>query len=40
MPLKLAYLLLPLALAVMVAAQDKARSPAADKSLILALENA
>ena len=36
---KIAFLLL-LALAVMAAAQDKATSPAPDKSMILALENA
>ena len=39
MPNKLALLLL-LALAVMLAAQDKARDSGSDKSMILALENA
>jgi ketosteroid isomerase-like protein len=39
MPRKLTFLLL-LSLAVAVAAQDKAKSSAADKSMILALENA
>src|ERR1035438_1992461 len=39
MPRKLAFLLL-LVLAVVAAAQDKARSSAEDKSMILALENA
>jgi ketosteroid isomerase-like protein len=39
MPRKLTFLLL-LALAVTAAAQDKAKSSAADKSMILALENA
>jgi len=39
MPRKITFLLL-LAVAVMAAAQDKSTSPASDKSMILALENA
>ena len=39
MPNKLTFLLL-LALVAIAAAQDKARNPASDKSMILALENA